>query len=230
MDALSVALASAFWLGLLTAISPCPLATNIAAISYIGREVGAPRQVLFTGLAYTLGRAVTYLVIAVILVASIVSVPTISNFLQLYMNKLLGPLLILVGMFLLNLIRLSFTTSCGTRALEERFKAWGVAGAGLLGMLFALTFCPVSAALYFGSLIPLAVRSGSTLAVPSMYGLGTGLPVFGFAILVALGAQSVSRVFNRLSQVERWARPLTGCVFIIVGIYFSLTYIFEVFA
>ena len=177
MDALSISLASAFWLGLLTAISPCPLATNIAAISYIGHDVGSPRRVLFTGVAYTVGRTVTYLVIAGILVASILSVPTVSNFLQLYMNKLLGPLLIVVGMFLLNLIRISFTTSCGARSLEERFKAWGVAGAGLLGMLFALSFCPVSAALYFGSLIPLAIQSGSTLAVPSMYGIGTGLPV-----------------------------------------------------
>jgi cytochrome c biogenesis protein CcdA len=230
MDGAIVAAGTALWLGVLTSISPCPLATNIAAISYISKGLGTPRRVFATGALYTAGRALTYLALAALLVASVLSIPQISNFLQTYMNKLLGPILILVGMFLLNLLQFNFSTSVTGGALEERFQSWGVWGAALLGMLFALSFCPVSAALFFGSLVPLALRHQSTVSLPALYGIGTGLPVLVFAILIALGAQSVSRAFNRLSQVEKWARPVTGGVFIAVGVYFSLTYIFEVFA
>lgn len=230
MDGLAVGFLSAFWLGVLTSISPCPLATNIAAISYIGRDLGTPRQVLLTGLLYTAGRMLTYLALAGLLVASVLSIPAVSNFLQEYMNKLLGPILILVGMFLLGLIRFNFSTSLGGGAFEERLQGWGIWGAGLLGIVFALSFCPVSAALFFGSLIPLAVKNGSSIALPSVYGIGTGLPVFAFAVLIAVGAQSVSRAFNKLAHFEKWARAVTGMIFVGVGIYFSLAHIFEVFS
>ncbi|NWG12926.1 MAG: sulfite exporter TauE/SafE family protein [Acidobacteria bacterium] len=230
MDGFAVGLFSALWLGILTSISPCPLATNIAAISYIGRDLGAPRQVFLTGLFYTAGRMVTYLVLAALLVTSVLSIPALSNFLQEYMNKLLGPILILVGMFLLGLFQLNFSTSFGGGAVEERLQQWGIWGAGLLGVIFALSFCPVSAALFFGSLIPLAIRNSSSIALPSLYGIGTGLPVFVFAVLIAAGAQSVSRAFNKLAQVEKWARAITGVIFVCVGIYFCLVYIFEMFS
>ncbi|HZO99240.1 MAG TPA: aromatic aminobenezylarsenical efflux permease ArsG family transporter [Terriglobia bacterium] len=228
-DGLLIGFLSALWLGILTSISPCPLATNIAAISFISRDLATPRKVFLTGTLYTLGRAVTYLVLGALLVGSLLSIPHVSNLLQRYMNKLLGPILILVGMFLLDLLAFRFSTSAPvTERMQKRMTAWGIWGAAPLGMLFALAFCPVSAALFFGSLIPLAVRSGSSLALPSLYGIGTGLPVLVFGFLIALGAQTVSKAFNKLTHVERWARAVTGGIFIVVGIYFSLAHIFAV--
>jgi cytochrome c biogenesis protein CcdA len=165
-----------------------------------------------------------------LLVASVLSIPQLSNFLQTYMNKLLGPILILVGMFLLGLLQFNLSTSITGGALEERFQSWGVWGAALLGMLFALSFCPVSAALFFGSLVPLALQHEAAVSLPALYGIGTGLPVLAFAILIASGAQSVSKAFNRLAQVEKWARTVTGVVFVGVGIYFCLAHIFQVFS
>lgn len=228
MDGTILAAATALWLGVLTAISPCPLATNIAAISYISKGLGAPRRVFATGALYTAGRALTYLALAALLVASVLSIPQLSNFLQTYMNKLLGPILILVGMFLLGLLEFSFSASVRGGSLEERFQRWGVWGAALLGMLFALSFCPVSAALFFGSLVPLALQHRSAVSLPALYGIGTGLPVLVFAILIATGAHSLSRVFNRLTHAEKWARIVTGFVFLGVGIYFCLAHIFQV--
>jgi len=221
--------ATALWLGILTSISPCPLATNIAAISFVGRRPGNPGQVFWTGVLYTLGRMLTYVVLGILLVASFTSVPLVSQLLQKYMNKILGPILILVGMFLLDMLTLSFASPRPSEKLQYRFATWGVWGAGLLGMVFALSFCPVSAALFFGSLLPLAIKYESSVLLPSLYGVATGLPVFLFALLVALGAQSLGRVFNKLTRIEWWARRITGAVFVVVGIYYSLTFIFGVF-
>jgi cytochrome c biogenesis protein CcdA len=229
MNPLLLSAVSALWLGVLTSISPCPLATNIVAISFISRGVGSPRRVLLTGIFYTAGRTLTYVVLAVFVVASLLSIPRVANALQEHMNKILGPLLVLVGMVLLELIRVTPPGSGIAEKMQRRTENWGVWGAGLLGMLFALSFCPVSAALFFGSLIPLSLKSGSSVVLPSLYGIGTALPVFAFAVLIALGTRWVSAVFNRLTQMEVWARRLTGAVFIAVGMYLSLVYIFGVF-
>lgn len=226
MDNFWIGLTSAMWLGILTSISPCPLATNIAAISYIGKQADRPRAVLLTGTLYTLGRSLTYVILGVLLVASLLSVPGLSNFLQHYMNKLLGPILILAGMFLLELLRLPALGSSGSSRLTDRLGQSGAWGAGLLGMLFALSFCPTSAALFFGSLIPLSVKWQSSVVLPSLYGVGTALPVFAFAVLIAMGAKSLGAAFQRLTAVELWARRLTGLAFILVGIYFCWNYIF----
>jgi len=153
---------SALWLGILTSISPCPLATNIAAISFIGRRIGRTRVVFFTGLLYTLGRMLTYVVLGTLLVTSVLSIPQVSHLLQKYMNKFLGPILILVGMILLELIRFNIPGSGLSEKMQKRVELLGIWGAGLLGIVFALSFCPISAALFFGSLIPLSVKCGSS--------------------------------------------------------------------
>lgn len=223
-----VAVASALWLGVLTSISPCPLATNIAAISFIGRRVGSPRKVFLSGLLYALGRTLSYLVLGVLLVASVLSVPELSMFLQRYMNKLLGPLLIVVAMFLLDLLSFSLPGAGVSESMQNRLDALGLWGALPLGMLFALTFCPVSAALYFGSLIPLAVKVQSSVLLPSVYGVGTALPALLFAVLVAVSARSVGKAFNALSKVEWWARRVTGVLFLGIGFYYCLKFIFDV--
>lgn len=218
---------SAIWLGLLTSISPCPLATNVAAISYLGRRVDSPRHVLAGGLLYTLGRTAAYVALGFICVIGLLSMPEVSQFLQRHLNRILGPVLIVAGVFLLELFR-PVLPGFGRRGekLGERLQAKGIWGAAPLGALFALSFCPVSAALFFGSLVPLAVRFDSAVLYPTLYGAGTALPVVVFAFLVAFGARFVGKAFNRLAVVERWARRLTGVVFVIVGIYLTLVYIF----
>ncbi|MHC4550767.1 MAG: aromatic aminobenezylarsenical efflux permease ArsG family transporter [Planctomycetota bacterium] len=224
---LLVGMGSALWIGILTAISPCPLATNIAAISFIGRQVAHPRAAVATGLLYGLGRSLVYVALAAVLVSSVLSAPALSQGLQRYMNKLLGPLLILVGMFLLGLIRIRATGSGLGAKVGERVKGWGVWAGLALGVVFALSFCPLSAALYFGSLIPLALTYESRLLLPLLYGVGTALPVFVFAVLIALGTHAVGRTFDRITLVERWARGITGAVFIVVGIGFSVAFIYR---
>lgn len=221
-------LGSALWLGILTSISPCPLATNIAAISFISRRLEKPRQVLWAGLLYTAGRTLTYLLLGIILVASLLSVPLLSLWLQEYMNKLLGPILIVAGMFLVELLRVDVSGGRLGSWAQHRAERWGRGGAFLLGMLFALSFCPVSAALFFGSLVPLALEAGSGVLLPSVYGVGTALPVFAFSLLIMAGAHSVGRVFGAVSRFEPWVRQFTGALFIGVGIYYSLRYIFGI--
>jgi cytochrome c biogenesis protein CcdA len=228
MDNYILAAASAFWLGVLTSISPCPLATNIAAISFIGRRVGNPRRVFITGLLYTGGRTITYLVLGMVIVASLLSSSELSLLLQKYMNKLLGPILILVGMFLLELIQLRSSGGGMSERFQQRAESFGMWGAGLLGIVFALSLCPLSAALFFGSLIPLSVQHNSSITMPALYGIGTGLPVLVFAVIIAFGAKSLGKAYDILTKIEKWARKITGTIFILVGIYYCLVYIFRV--
>ena len=181
MDNFIVAIASAFWLGILTSISPCPLATNIAAISFIGNRVGKPGYVITAGLLYTVGRSVAYVAIGIILVASLLSSSQISMALQHYLNQLLGPILIVVGMVMLGLINLPVSGTGISESFGKRLASFGVWGAGLLGILFALSFCPLSATLFFGSLIPLSLKHSSSVIMPLAFGIGTALPVIVFA-------------------------------------------------
>ena len=228
MTELLLLAASAFWLGILTSVSPCPLATNIAAISFVGRRLESPRRVLAGGLLYTAGRVLTYTLLGVLLVSSVLSAPSAALLLQKYMNLVLGPVLILIGMLLLELITFgSFGAGLATR-LQERAERWGLLGALLLGVVFSLSFCPLSAALFFGSLLTLAVKARSGVLLPAVYGIGTGLPVVAFAIIVALGARSIGKVFDRVALFEKWARRVTGVVFVGIGIYYTLVYIFRV--
>ena len=224
MNELVLAAGAALWFGILTSISPCPLATNIAAISFIGRKVGRPAYVLSTGLLYTIGRTITYVLLAIVLVKGLSSMPVVSHWLQKYMNRLLGPVLILVAMVLLDL--LSFGLSSGKLAqwCQKRAGSFGLAGALLIGILFALTFCPVSAALFFATLIPLSIKHSSAILLPTIYGAGTALPVLVFALLIATSADLMARVFNKVTQFELWARRITGVIFLAVGIYFTFAY------
>ncbi|MHC4346010.1 MAG: aromatic aminobenezylarsenical efflux permease ArsG family transporter [Planctomycetota bacterium] len=228
MTALLLGALSAVWLGILTSVSPCPLATNIAAISFISRRFSRTRIVFLTGLLYTLGRIFAYVVVAVLIVSSLLSVPQLSYFLQKYANKLLGPVLIVVGMILLELIRFNLPGFGVSGKMQKRVEACGIWGAALLGILFALSFCPISAALFFGSLIPLALKYRSGVTLPALYGLGTGLPVFLFALILAFASKSTASAFNKLKQFELWVRRATGAIFVVIGIYYCLAYIFGV--
>lgn len=213
---------SALWLGILTSISPCPLATNIAAISFVSRDLGSSRRVLLSGFLYSAGRMIAYIAIAVLAVASLLSLPETSFYLERYMHKIIGPLLIVVGIILLNVLPISFSTSFLGNSVQAKAGKWGIWGSGLLGIVFALTFCPLSAALFFGSLIPLAIDAKSSVIMPLVYGLGTAMPVVAFAIVIAFGLKSIGKIFDKLTQIEKWVRRLTALVFIGAGLYLLL--------
>jgi cytochrome c-type biogenesis protein len=228
MDSYLLALGSAAWLGVLTSISPCPLATNIAAISYIGKRLDNPKAVMLSGLMYTVGRMVTYTALGALVVGSVLSIPEVAMFLQKHMNKALGPILIVAGVLLLDMVRLRAYGGGVSDKLALRVQKWGIWGSLALGVLFALSFCPISAALFFGSLIPIAIEHQSSLAMPMVYGIGTALPVVAFAILIAMGARFLGNIFNKVSVFEKWARRLTAVAFIIVGGYYVLVYLIGV--
>lgn len=203
------------------------MATNIAAISYIGKQVKSPGLVFTAGLLYTLGRMLAYLVLGIVIITSLLSVPKLSWFLQKKINIFLGPVLIIAGLFLTGLLKFNLPSSSLGSNLQTRISKMGIWGAGLLGILFALSFCPVSAALFFGSLIPLAVKHNSMAVIPLLYGLGTALPVILFAFILGYGTHYLGQLFDKITKFEIWARRFTGLIFVIVGIYYCLIYIFK---
>ncbi len=221
MTELLAGAATALWLGILTSISPCPLATNIVAVSYVGTQVDQPRRVVWAGLLYAAGRALAYVLVGGLLVLGLLSAPRLSHGLQRWMTAALGPILLLTGLVLLGAVRLPLGGRGVSESLQRRVDRMGLPGAALLGFVFALSFCPISAALFFGSLVPLALETRSSVLLPSAYGLGTAVPVLGFAIPLGLGASWVGSAFDRVTQVGRWARWLTAAVFLAIGGWFT---------
>lgn len=229
MNEFMVAFGAALWLGILTSISPCPLATNIAAISFLSRNIERPWRTFVFGLLYTVGRILSYVAVGLLVMVSLVSVPSLSFGLQTWMNRLVGPLLVITGLYLLNAFRLKipgFGFRPGGR-IESWAKRGGYLGSALLGAAFALSFCPVSAALFFGSLVPLALANQPGTALFSIYGIGTAVPVLGFATLLAFASHWVSRAMAVTASVERWAKAVTGVVFLAIGGYYIWMYTFS---
>ena len=223
-----IALSSAFWLGILTAISPCPLASNIAAISFVSRHIGNNRGVLMSGLLYTAGRVIVYIALGAAITAGLMASGEVSRFLQKYLNEILGPLLILVGMILLNMIGSGISFNIFNSKIQEKAEKGGIHFAFPLGIIFALSFCPVSAGIFFGALIPLSVKNSSQFIVPLIYGVGTALPVIAFAFIIAFGGGMLGKAFNRLTLIELWVRRITGSIFILAGIYYCLSHIYGI--
>ena len=216
---------SAFILGLMTSISPCPLATNITAIGFISKDIANQRKVFINGLVYTLGRAITYTGIGLLFFFG-ASQFKFAGFFQEWGEKLLGPLLIIIGLFMLGIIRLKIPgTSSLTEMMEKKSNSgfWGVI---LLGIVFALAFCPYSGVLYFGMLIPMTISSASGLYLPIFFAFGTGVPVIIFAWLIAFSIGSIGNVYNKLKTFELWFRRIIAILFIAVGIYYVFTIYF----
>ena len=227
MELSALPMVSALWFGILTSISPCPLATNIAATTFIGKQIETRYGTLVAGLAYTGGRALAYILICFIIVAGLFSIPGVSMFLQQYMNKILGPVLIIAGLLILDIIPLRLPAWVdGNSAFIRGLSNGGTIGAIFLGFIFALSFCPVSAALFFGSVVPLALKFESGIWLPLWYGIGTALPVIGFALLLAYGTRAAAAFIKGLTFMELYLRRLTAAVFIGIGIYFTVTYTF----
>jgi len=226
METLWVSLGTALWLGVLTSISPCPMATNLAALSFLSREVSSPFKVVFNGLLYASGRALTYLLISLVTVTSLVSAFDAAHFLQAEMNQILGPVLIVSALLTLGLFRLPGFNFGLVHLLGPRVAVvWGF-GPLLLGGLFAMAFCPVSAGLFFGSLIPLSVGLASGVALPALYGIGTAIPVVAVALILVCGTKTISSALGKLAVFEQYTRRFSGWTFLLVGVYLCYRYFF----
>jgi cytochrome c-type biogenesis protein len=213
-----LAIGGAFWLGVLTSVSPCPMATNVAAIGYLARNSHSRTLQLLAGLLYALGRAVAYTLVGALITWGLLSAPVLSNFLQKHLGPVDGAAAGAGGHDLLGLLP-GLPSFGGSGKLGKKIADLGVIGSGLLGFLFALAFCPVSAALFFGSLLPLAVKQESTWLLPAVFGVGSALPVLVFGILLTVARQTATRAFGRLQQCDRWLLPATGWLLVAVGIY-----------
>lgn len=211
---------SAFLLGLMMAISPCPLATNITAVAFIGRNIENKRKVFVNGVIYTIGRAITYTVLGLILYFG-ASKFYISSFVQSNGEKFLGPLLLIIGIFMLGIIKINFP---GLGKLTDKFQNNNKKGSWLstllMGIAFALAFCPYSGVLYFGMLIPMTISSPSGLFLPVIFAVATGLPVVIFAYLIAFTLSGVGTVYNKIKNFENWFRKIVAVIFILVGLYY----------
>ena len=217
---------SALLLGLITAISPCPMATNIAALAYVNRRVKDRRHAVITGALYTLGRMFSYSVIGILIIVAGLEIPGLASFLQDFGEQVLGPLLIVIGVIMLTINKISLNLGGGKlSSIGEKVADWGMIGGFLLGALFALAFCPYSAVLFFGVLIPLALKSAGGVILPTVYAIGTGLPVLVFGVLISLGVARVSTWLNAVTRAEKIVRVVVSIIFIAVGIYLVVLWI-----
>ena len=224
LDNSSMPWLTALILGLMTAISPCPLATNITAIGFISKDLENRNRVFFNGLFYTLGRAITYTLIPLIIYFGADQFKC-SGFFQRYGEKIIGQLLLLIGIFMLDIIRINFPGFGRLSEKMEMRKSWRFIDAVLLGMVFALAFCPYSGVLYFGMLVPLTISSASGLYLPVIFAIATGIPVIIIAWVLAYTVSGIGVVYNKIKIFELWFRRIVAIVFIIVGLY----YIFRIY-
>lgn len=220
IDTYNIPLLSAFLIGIMTSISPCPLATNITAIAFISKDIKSSKQTLLNGLFYTLGRLISYTLLATLIYFGLSSF-SISSIFQGWGDKVLGPILILIGLIMFDVIKINLKTS---NPKIEKVKLWlakkGYFGSLLLGMLFALAFCPYSGVLFFGVLIPMVLKSPESILLPPLFALGTGLPVIIFSFILAFSANKISSIFSKVSQAEKIIRKIISAIFIIIGFYY----------
>jgi cytochrome c biogenesis protein CcdA len=220
IDNYNLPVLTAFLLGILTSISPCPLATNITAVAFISKDIKTPKHTILSGLFYTLGRGISYTLLATLIYFGLSSFK-VSSIFQGWGDKILGPVLIIIGLIMFDVIKTNLNTGNKT----ERIKLWlsnkGYLGSLALGMLFAFAFCPYSGVLFFGILIPLILKSASGLLLPSVFALGTGLPVIIFSFLIAYSMKTVSKAFRSVQKVEKWLRYGVAGIFILTGLYYT---------
>jgi cytochrome c biogenesis protein CcdA len=217
----SIPLVAAFFIGLLMAFSPCPLATNITAIAYVSRKIEDSRHTLLVGTLYSLGRMAAYVGLAALIVYSGLNIQAISFFLQEYGEKLLGPFLVIMGIVMLEIIDVPLPGGHGwLQKIEMYLAERGYAGGFLLGVIFALAFCPFSAVLFFGMLIPIALRTGDAIVVPAVFALATGLPVIIISFLIVHGMKRVTGMMTAAQKMEIWVKRVVAAVFLAVGLYY----------
>jgi len=218
---------TALWLGLLTAVSPCPLATNLAATACLARRVDSRTKAVVGTLSYVAGRVAAYLLIAALLSFGLASAPDLSQGLQRWILPLTGPLLVLTAMVLLGLLPLPFSTSLASQERAEKLARIGLAGDFMLGFLFAMSFCPVSAALFFGSLIPLTLTSGNVILPVAFYGIGSAAPVALFALVMIFSTRIASRLVGGVTRLQPRILQITGTLLLIAGLYLIAVHTLE---
>ncbi|MFH0818715.1 MAG: aromatic aminobenezylarsenical efflux permease ArsG family transporter [Patescibacteria group bacterium] len=220
IDNYNIPVLTAFLLGILTSISPCPLATNITAIAYISKDIKTPKYIIWSGIFYTLGRGISYTLLAVLIYFGFSSF-SISKIFQGWGEKILGPILIVIGLVMLDVIKIKLKKN---NQHHEKIKLWlgnrGYLGSLGLGILFALAFCPYSGVIFFAMLIPLVLKSQTGLLLSPLFALGTGLPVIIFSLLIAFSLQAVSKAFKAVQKIEKWLRYGVASIFILTGIYY----------
>ena len=223
LDNSNIPVITAFLLGLLTAISPCPLATNITAIGFISKDIGNRNKIFLGGLLYTLGRVVAYTVLGIILISILKegsSMFSLQKGINEYSEMLIAPVLIFVGVFMLfgdrlNLPKFGFSGTGRTEKLK------GNLGSLLLGVLFALAFCPTSGLFYFGMLIPMSATEPGGYLLPVVYAVATGLPVVLVAWILAYSVAGIGKIYNRIQIIQKWFNRVVAALFIAVGIYYA---------
>lgn len=222
VDGSSWPILTAFLLGIMTAISPCPLATNITATAYLSKDIGEKHRVLLNGVFYTLGRMFTYTALGLVFYFG-ASQFQIARLLQNVGGVWLGIALIIIGIFMLDIIKWNIpgagklTSKLGNK--QGRKTYWD---AFLLGLLFALAFCPYSGVLYFGGLIPITIASPSGLLLPPIFAIATGLPVIIIAWLLAYSVGNIGNFYNKISVFQKWFKRVVAAIFIVVGVYYIL--------
>ncbi len=220
IDSYNIPLLTAFLVGILTSISPCPLATNITAVAYISKELKTTKKTILNGLFYTLGRAATYTLLSLLISLGISSFQ-IANIFQSWGDKVLGPILIVLGLIMLDVIKLKLKgNNEKIEQLKEKLSKKGYWGSTLLGAMFALAFCPYSGVLFFGVLIPLILKSSFSVLLAPVFGLGTGLPVIIFSVLIAVSMKKFAQVFNLTQKIEIYLRKAVAAIFILSGLYY----------
>ena len=225
IDSTNIPILSALLLGNLTAISPCPLATNITATAYIAKTLSGRKKVLLSGLLYTTGLALSYTTIALIIILG-ASKFHVAKFFQSNGEKFVGPVMVIIGLIMLNIIKLNFMGKANyTERLQDKFKDKGLLGSFLLGALFAMAFCPYSGAMYFGILIPMSIKSSIGFSLPFFYALGAGSLVLFFTVLIAFSMQKVGKYFNAVQRIEKVMRVVAGLLFVLTGLYYILIYL-----
>jgi len=224
MGTSNIPIVAAFFIGIMMAISPCPLATNITAIAYISRKIDNSKHTLLIGFTYALGRMFTYTIIASLIVFFGLNVQSASLALQKYGENIIGPLLIIIGIVMLDLFKVNFFSgNARLNSFKEKLSEKGLLGSFLLGVIFALTFCPFSAVLFFGMLIPLSLKTGDGLILPSVFAFATGLPVIIFSFIMVYSISKLGLIMDKVQTFEKWSRKIASVVFIGVGIYYLIT-------
>jgi len=220
MGTSSIPTLAAFFIGLMTAISPCPLTTNITAIAYASKRIGNSKHTLLVGALYTLGRMATYILLAALIIWFGTSTQSIALLLQKYGEKALGPLLLIVGIIMLDVIKLNFFKGNNRlNKLKEDLANKGFIGSFLLGAVFALAFCPFSAVLFFGMFIPIALQAGDWIVLPAVFGLATGLPVIIFSFILVYSVSKLGTIMRKIQVFEEWFRKIAAITFILAGFY-----------
>jgi cytochrome c-type biogenesis protein len=223
MGTSDVGIIAAFFIGLMMAISPCPLVSNITAIAYASKRIDNSRHTMLVSLTYTLGRMATYVIIASSIVWFGLNTQAIALFLQRYAERMLGPLLIIIGIVMLDVIRIRWIKmNVNIDGIKEKLLKKGLLGSFLLGVILALAFCPFSAVLFFGMLIPLAVSAGDGILIPAVFALATGIPVIIFSYILVRSVSKLGSIMNSIAVFEKYMSKIMAIVFLAAGVYYTI--------